>query len=257
MSTLYMYTVEGVLESVKGMATGIRTKRGALTRELVVETALAKADAEGIEAVSFRRLGAELGVTPMALYRYVANKEELLTAITERVFQEFELPGGDDADWRGQLRELARSFRRVLVGHPAIAAVHVAGLEAGSVNGLRILDVLLGVLRRAGFSAEEGALLSGTLERFVLALVLLETGGQPSRTPAEHEARTREFKARLVTLAPQDVRYVIEAADHLCEPCDPEWAFELALSLLIGGLEQLLQSPRRAAGHPLNDVPGR
>ncbi len=229
------------------MAAEIRKERAALTREVIVETALAKADSEGIEAVSFRRLASELGVTPMALYRYVASKEELLGAVAERVFQEFELPSGDGVDWRQQLRELARSFRRVLVSHPAIAALHIAGLEESSVNGLRIFDVVLGVLRAAGFSAQKSAALADNLQRFVLALVLLETGGQPPRTPEQQEDRTRAFRARLATLPPQDFRYVNEAVEFLCEPLDPEWAFELALNLLIGGLEKLLENGGRQA----------
>ncbi len=212
-----------------------------------MEAALAKADTEGIEAVSFRRLAAELGVTPMALYRYVASKEELLGAIAERVFQDFELPDAADDDWQEELRGLARSFRRVLVSHPAITALHIAGLEESSVNGLRIFDVVLGALRRAGFSSQEAGLLADNLQRFVLALVLLETGGQPSRTPEQQEARTLAFRARLATLPSQDFRYVNEAVDFLCEPSDPEWAFELALNLLIGGLEKLLESSDRSA----------
>lgn len=230
------------------MATDARKERGTLTRETVVEAALAKLDREGIEAVSFRRLASELGVTPMALYRYVSSKEELLSAVTERVFEEFELPEDDDGDWQDQLRGLARTFRRVLVAHPAIAALHFAGLEAGSASGLRIVNVVLGALRRAGFSSEEAAMLSGTLERFVLALVALEVSGGEPLSGEDHQAKVRAFRGRLMTLPPAEFRHVNDAMEYMCEPCDPDWAFEVALELLIGGLEKLLQSPGRVTG---------
>ena len=63
-------------------------------REVIVEAALARADAEGLDAVTFRRLAADLGVTPMALYRYVDSKEELLSAAADLAFADLELPGG-------------------------------------------------------------------------------------------------------------------------------------------------------------------
>ncbi len=107
------------------------------------------------------------------------------------MFQVFVLPGVG-GDWREVLREVARSYRRVLVGLPAIAALHIAGMEERSVNGLRIFDVVLGVLRRTGFSTQEAALLADNLQRFVIALVALEIGAQPPRTPgSRNSARWR------------------------------------------------------------------
>lgn len=228
------------------MATDARRERVALTREVVIDAALAHADAEGLEAVTFRRLASALGVTPMALYRYVASKEELLAAISDRVFQEFELPDGAQT-WQEQLRALARSYRRVLVAHPAIAAIDQAECGRHSISALRIVEVLLGVLRSAGFTTEEAALLHDKLERFVLGLVLLETGGEAARSDEEQQAYEHEFRAWLVTLPRRRFPHVMEAADYLCRRADPRAAFELALDLLIGGLEQLLEDRDRRA----------
>ncbi len=220
--------------------------RRALTRELVVETALATADAGGLEAVSFRRLATELGVTPMALYRYVSSKEELFSAIVDRAYEEFELPVGEDADWREQLRELARAFRRLLLAHPAAAALYFTRTDAQSLSGLRLVEVVLGALEAAGFSSEQAALIEGELERNVLALVLFETRRAALWSSDEdRETRMRELRARLLTLPPREFPRVVASADYLCGPADPDAAFEFALELMIGGLETLLARSRR------------
>ncbi len=217
--------------------------REPLTRELVVDKALARADAGGLEAVSFRRLAADLGVTPMALYRYVGSKNELMAAIGDRVFSAFELPGPEITDWRERLRALARSYRRVLLAHPAVATL--SGSQAPE-RAKPIMEVLLAALRMAGFRIEEAAVLEGNLERFVLALVLLEIGDGRSEDEQAAEARVRAQRAHLLTLPPERFPHVIEAADYLCDRTDPEWAFEFALDLLIGGLEKLLETSTRA-----------
>jgi AcrR family transcriptional regulator len=231
------------------MTTEAKNERRALTREIVVEAALASADAGGLEAVSFRRLAADLSVTPMALYRYVSGKEELLAAVVERVFAEFEMPADGEADWRDHLRDLARAFRRLLVAHPAAAELYFAAIETESMSGLRIVEVLLGVLQRAGFSSSEAALLEGNLERNVLALVLLETRAAAAGTPEEQAARVRAQRARLLMLPPDEFPHVVEAADQLCGAIDPDEAFEFALDLLIGGLEKLMETSPRHDAH--------
>src|SRR5579871_3406121 len=111
------------------MATTEPVKRKTLNRATIVAAALARADADGLEAVSFRRLAADLGVTPMALYRYVASKDELLVGVMDAVFAKFDLPPDPNADWRDQLRDLARTFRRLLLSHPAAAKLGFADVD--------------------------------------------------------------------------------------------------------------------------------
>jgi AcrR family transcriptional regulator len=222
------------------MGISSQRERAALTREAVVAAALTKADAEGLDALTFRGLAADLGVTPMALYRYVSSKHELVTAIRERAYTEFELPDPDAGSWQDQLRALAQSFRRVLLAHPALAECERGGHTGhGSMAAWRILDVLLGVLRRAGFSIEEAAQLNEQLERLVMALVVLEAE-EPPGDPEEQELREREFRAQVLQLPREGFANVIEATDYLCKPRDQTAAFEVALELLIAGLEALL-----------------
>jgi AcrR family transcriptional regulator len=220
-----------------------RAKRGraALTRRAVVETALANADAGGLKAITFRHLAAQLGVTPMSLYRYVESKEALLDAVADRVFEEFEFPADDNADWREQLRGLAHSFRRLLLAHPAIAALRSAATPPLSLNQARAVEVFLRTLSRAGFSPQEAALLEIEFETFVLAHVLLETGGAPPPSDKELSARIRGIRARLLTLPPEEFPHIIEAATYMGEAPDPDWAFQFGLDLLIGGFEKVLE----------------
>jgi AcrR family transcriptional regulator len=218
-----------------------RGERVALNRQTVVDAALALVDLEGLEALTFRRLAGDLGVTPMALYRYVSSKDELLAAMKDRVFEQFELPDNSISRWQDRLRMLGRSYRRVLLAHPSAAAFEQSGASAPSVDGLRVVEVILGVLRQAGFSLEQAAVLHETLSQFVLALVLLETGGGGARSVEELDLVRRELRAKLLFVPASEFPNVIEAADYLCGRTEREAAFELALDLVIGGLERLLE----------------
>jgi len=121
-------------------------------------------------------------------------------------------------------------------------------MEGPSVNGLRIVELLLGLLRRAGFSSHEAALLEPQLERSVLAFVMLETrAASAAESPDEQAARTRARRAQLLTLPPEEFPNVVEAGEYLCGAADADESFELALDLLIGGLEKLLESSAASA----------
>ncbi len=223
----------------RGSGSSADGTRTTLTREAVVEAAVARADEEGLDALSFRRLAADLGVTPMALYRYVGSKDELLMAMGELVYGEFPLPD-PSGTWQQQLRELAHAYRRLLLRHPAVAEIERKGLPMPSTSGLRVIEVLLGALRTAGFSPQDAAALHERLSRFVVALVLLERAGFRDSSPEEQDRRERELRARLLTLPEDQFAHVVEAADLICRPPDAAESFELALDLMIGGLESLL-----------------
>jgi len=90
--------------------------RSPLTRERVLRTALAMVDKGGLEALSMRKLAAELGVEAMSLYNHVANKEDLIDGMIDLVFGEIELPPSD-GDWKTAMRRRAISLRDVLLRH--------------------------------------------------------------------------------------------------------------------------------------------
>jgi AcrR family transcriptional regulator len=234
-------TTEAASETLGAGGAPAYAARGALTREAVVEAALARVDRHGLDSLTFRALASDLGVTPMALYRYVSNKAELLSAISDHAFREFELPGERITDWRDQLRMMGRSYRRVLLAHPSVAAIERSDETAPSLDGLRIIEVMLDTLRRAGFSLEQAAVLHEALAQFVLALVMLETGGGSRHGAEEQERHQRELRSKLALLPSAQFPNLFESAEYLCGVRDGEASFELALELLIGGLERLLE----------------
>jgi TetR/AcrR family tetracycline transcriptional repressor len=225
------------------VATELNNEHKTLSRRTVIEAALALGDKEGLEALSLRRVARELGVTPMALYRYVDSKEGLLGAIADRAFEEFELPAGSDADWREEIKALGRSFRRLLITHPTVAALFSSKPAEISQNGARVVEVVLGVLRRAGFPPQEAALIESECERFILGLVVLEMGGGPQLcpfkpgTPHSHKAA-----AELALLPANEFPNLLESLPYFDECHDADWAFEFALDLIVGGIEHQLES---------------
>jgi AcrR family transcriptional regulator len=153
-----------------------------LDLESVVDTAVALADDAGLDAVSLRRVASRLGVTPMALYRHVENKEDLLDAMAERLYESLTLPGAD-ADWWVGLAELARSTRRVLLARPWAAPLFARPLAGPQARALD--EAMQGALRRAGFSAAETRELHDQLSNMVFALVAPELKGKRNRAAFE------------------------------------------------------------------------
>lgn len=127
-------------------------RRTPLTRARVLEAAVALADEQGLEALSMRRLGAELDVEAMSLYNHVSDKDDLLDGIVELVVSDFELPRPlEGEDWRAALRRCAIKAHTVLLAHPWSAALSESRPQNGPVR-LGYYDTLLGTLRAAGFS---------------------------------------------------------------------------------------------------------
>ncbi|HEY5159515.1 MAG TPA: TetR/AcrR family transcriptional regulator [Gaiellaceae bacterium] len=223
------------------MDTELQNERKTLSRRAVIEAALTIGDSEGADAVSLRRVARELGVTPMALYRYVESKEALLAAVADRAFEEFELPTESD-DWREELKALAHSFRRLLLAHPTVATLFSSKPAEISQNGARVVEVILGVLRRAGFPPQEAALVESECERFILGLVVLEMGGGPQLCPFGPKGHhSHDAKAILALLPPEEFPNLLEALPYFNDCKDADWAFEFALELIVSGLEHQLE----------------
>jgi AcrR family transcriptional regulator len=149
-----------------------------LTRERIVATALRLADRDGLERASLRRVADELGVTPMALYRHVASKEDLLDGMADLLYAELEEPGAA-GDWWEDLATLARATRRSLRKHPG--AVSLFSRPIAGPYGQRLVDRLLGALRRGGFYEPEALELHEQLTQMVFGLILPELGRRRSR----------------------------------------------------------------------------
>jgi AcrR family transcriptional regulator len=153
-----------------------------LDLEAVVDAAVSLADDAGLGAVSVRRVAARLQVTPMALYRYVESKEDLLDAMAERMYESLTLPD-PDAEWWHGLAELARSTRRVVLARPWAAPLFARPLAGPHAHALD--EALRGALRNAGFSEAETRELHDQLSNMVFALVAPELRGRRNRAAFE------------------------------------------------------------------------
>jgi TetR/AcrR family tetracycline transcriptional repressor len=125
-----------------------------LSRESIVEAAIALIDAEGIDALSMRSLGRACGVEAMSLYRYVANKDELLDAVQEGIVAQMKLPRRRRA-WLEHIEAAVRELRRVLAQHPKAIPLFVR--PAATAGAFAALEQVFAVLVEAGF-AEDDAL---------------------------------------------------------------------------------------------------
>jgi AcrR family transcriptional regulator len=137
-------------------------RRAALTREQVLETALRLVDADGVEALSMRRLGAALDRDPMRLYRYAASKDDLLDGVVELVLSRLQVPAAVDGDWADVLRRTGHAFREIALAHPHVVPLLVTRplatpLALRPLGTLRPLEGLLELFVTAGFD-ERGAL---------------------------------------------------------------------------------------------------
>jgi AcrR family transcriptional regulator len=219
----------------------VAARQPRLSREAILDRALAVADAEGIDAVSVRRVARELGVTPMALYWHFDDKNALLHALGDRLLGALDLTVQAREPWPRQLRALLVSLTAVLRAHPS-AAVLIGSLpDTASENALRTIEVALDILRRAGFSPEEAAHITRQIVRTTTSMVIAEPETVPKRDTTEGGT-----EAVLRSLAPERFPRVIEAAGALSAPEDPERFYDLVIELILAGIESAAARRRDA-----------
>ncbi len=218
------------------------TPRRPLTRERILEAALDYVDRNGLEALSMRKLGAELGVEAMSLYNHVPSKAAVLDGIVELLMARIEIEPRPGQDWADRLRVGARSFRRLALEHPRFVALLVTRPSFGP-RALRPVEAALATLRQAGFDARTAMAVFRALEGYLLGFVIAEVSG-PLGNP-EHTGRERVFAAGL---APEAFPNLCECVP-LAEAADRDELFDFGLDLVISGIELRLRGqPRAGAG---------
>lgn len=156
------------------MADKKRGPKPKLTRELLVTTALRIADEEGLDALSMRRLGAELGVDPMAAYRHLPNKKALLAGVVEAVLAGADVPTDPSAPWQMQFREVARAYRSAMLAHSPAVARLVATTPLNTLDSLRIVEHAVAILTTAGIPLSPAVLAIQAQGMLTSGAVLLE-----------------------------------------------------------------------------------
>ncbi len=221
--------------------------RARLSKAAVVERGLALADAEGLEAVTIRRLAAELGVTPMALYWHFRNKDELLTALAEAVWAELDLRVDPRDDWPVQLRRLLTSLVAVLRQHPSAAQLLVGSEKRMGDAAMVASETTLEVLQRGGFDLQYSAAIMRSALFTGVMLAMSEPGFVPGLSEAERTEHARQARVRLALLPPDRFPLVVAAAGPLTACDDPDFHYQLGIDMFIAGVQALSQ--QTVAGH--------
>jgi AcrR family transcriptional regulator len=210
-----------------------------LSKEAVVDAGMRVLDAEGFDALSMRRVAAELGTGPASLYAHVANKGELLDLMIDRVVGEYEFPEPDPERWQEQLKEMARFQRRVFQSHPGIARAVLGRIPLGP-NGLDAIEGFLAIVR-AGDLPEHAAAWAGDIfAAFITANVFEEELHHSGEGMVKSEDQLEEWLDQLrryIKALPKE-RYpnLTEYADPMFESGGPDGRFEFGLDLLVRGL---------------------
>jgi AcrR family transcriptional regulator len=211
-----------------------------LSQELIVQAAIAILDEEGLSGVSMRRIAQDLGTGPASLYAYVSNKDELLELVLEAVAGEIEIPEVlDPAHWQDQLKEIARSLRRVWSSHGDIALISLSNIPTG-YNQLRVGEAMVTLMRGAGLPDQIAA---WSIDRFasMVDADALETAMYNSKIKhgldlEAYYAGLQEFFSKL---PPETFPHLTGLGPALTEGDDID-RFEFGLDLFIRGLETYL-----------------
>jgi AcrR family transcriptional regulator len=225
------------------MATRSRTRKP-LTKERVLEKAIALADKNGIEALSMRKLGQVLGVEAMSLYNHVANKRELVTLMVDSVVERFELPD-DEPRWDVAIRRCAISAHDLLLEHEWACTLALLPSDVSTISGPRVryTEWLLRRLREAGFSAEVVYSAYHTLDSHIFGFTLWQLGhAKAARMMARPDGETmEEWAARMLAEMRPRFPYLAEHAEqHMAAGArDGQQEFEFGLDLILDGLKKL------------------
>ncbi|MCW2970476.1 MAG: TetR/AcrR family transcriptional regulator [Solirubrobacterales bacterium] len=208
--------------------------RKPLSSARVLQVAVAVADGAGLDAFSMRGLAQELGVVPMALYKHVASKEELLDGMVDVVFSEIELPSGDH-DWRSAMRRRAISTREALNRH-SWAIGMMESRHPGPAN-LRNHNAVMGCLREAGFSFKMAIHAYSVQDAYIYGFALQERDLALETPDSAGEAARR--RAEMVG-ALENYPYLVEIATKLPDSgYDSAVEFAWGLDLILDGLDHL------------------
>ena len=242
--TLYMAIMDRTLYSCQAMATTTSrdAERARLSRAAVVDRALALSDSDGLDAVTIRRLAADLGVSPMALYWHFRSKDELLAGLAERVWAQIDTRADPAAPWPAQLRGLLESLVAVLREHPSACTLLLAGQKMQSQAALAATETTLAVLRRAGFDPEQAAAIARHGLFTGITLVMSEPGSEYGSPGPERAEAQRRNRVTLALLPPERFPRVIESAGPLTTCDDPDQHYRFGIDLFIAGVQAIAPS---------------
>jgi AcrR family transcriptional regulator len=210
----------------------LRSRR--LTRERIVAVALDLLDREGLDALSMRRLGQELGVGTMTIYGYFRSKDELLDAVIDLGAASLELPELEGS-WREQLHALMRSVREALIRHPSVVELRLRR-PLLSPGALRIAEAALRILRGAGFDDVQAALAYRTLLTYTFGCAAFATDELPAPDRTRLEG--------ILAFMPREEWSTLFSVAPVFERLTARRLYEFGLERILDGLEAQLAQAR-------------
>jgi TetR/AcrR family tetracycline transcriptional repressor len=225
-------------------------RRPQLTRQRVVEEALAVIAHDGAQALTMRGLAARLGVVPGALYHHVGNKQQLQDLVLDGVLAEVDVHLDLDPalGWTGQLKVLAHRLRRVLEDHPGVAGILKTRDPLGP-HSLALAEAFLGPLQAAGFADRQAGLAFFLLVDYTVGFAV------SSPATSENEQRVRDPATRgqlhqfFGSLPPERFPALVALGEHVWVD-NRDQRFTAGLDVLVAGLEHARSSPHRPALGP-------
>jgi TetR/AcrR family transcriptional regulator, tetracycline repressor protein len=207
----------------------VEAKRRPLSRRRVLEAAVRFADREGLDALSMRKLGADLGVEAMSLYNHVPNKDALLDGMVEVLLGELEVPS-ERAEWEERVRDAYRGFRRLARRHPNVFPLLVLR-PPDTMDGVWLVEEFLKTMRGAGFDAPTALYAFRTLSAYATGYAMAEIRGF-----AMEPGGGRDGAAALPA---EEFPHIVELGERL-GGVDRDAEFEFGLDLILNGLRERL-----------------
>jgi TetR/AcrR family tetracycline transcriptional repressor len=226
--------------------------RPGLTREAVVARALEIGTAEGLEAASLRRLAQEFGVTPMALYRHVRDKQDLINAMTEAVLEGIDATVGfrPEMTWTERMRLAIDNYKEQIDARPLALPLSIAYNGEGPPAFWKTLEDLLAILLDAGFGRREAIVMIRMISNLLAGYLLLLQQGAPSdftRLDAQQiDLLRRHFALTQMSLPRDAFPNLVESAEDTAEVwlTDPNHWWRKTVDLITFGLERMLERSR-------------
>ena len=235
---------------------GGRSRRVPLSRDRVLRAAVSLADEAGIESLSMRKLSQELGVVPMALYKHVSNKDELLDGMVDVVVAEIQ-PPVSGSDWKSDVRRRILSARRALLRHPWASRV-IESRTTPTPVVLAYMDSMIGMFRTGGFSVDLTHHVMHALGSRMLGFTQELFNNPPSVDPQSQAVMLREMAGRYPYVTEMAIAAAHDDESVVGSGCDDQFEFEFALDLLLDGFERLQQqgwTPQLADRNLHRDAP--
>lgn len=208
--------------------------------------------AEGLEAVSLRRLAKELGVTPMALYRHVRDKQDLVNAMTEALLLELDLTAGftRSLSWTARARKALDNYRDYVARRPLVLPLSIAYDGDGPIGFWRMNEALLAIVLDAGFTRHQAVVLIRVLSTLVSGYLYVLQQGAPAphlRDERQLELMRSQIELTQRGLPPDEFPRTVESAREFAQVWirDPSRWWADTADLIVLGLEGMLERERR------------